>query len=209
MSGIPESQKSESAQSVKAHISTRREKLTQKTVRELFDYRNGELIRKTRPAMRTNIGDIVGCNSNGYSLVAIDNKTYKVHRVIWLWHHGYLPEHGIDHINRNRSDNKIENLREVSHVCNMRNTGTPKNNISGVKGVYWSNQRKKWVAQITVSDRHINIGGSTDFLEAVCLRLASEQALGWAGCDDCSPAFQYVKKHLRKDADNFFGEIPF
>lgn len=197
MSGIPESQKSESAPSASQLTLTKRERLTQGRVRELFDYtKDGLLVRKVG-INNTKIGDIVGSPSGkGHLLVMVDKRLHKVHRIVWLWHHGYLPEYGIDHINRIGTDNRIENLREAGQQCNQRNTGNYRNNTSGVKGVSWQNNSQKYRAEIKSTDRRLYLGQSEDFLEAVCHRLAAEQALDWAGCDDCSPAFQYVKQHI-------------
>jgi len=103
-----------------------RKTLTQERVRELFDYReDGWLVRKSRTANSTKAGDVVGCpNGRGYLTVMVDWWHLRVHRVIWLWHHGYMPENGVDHIDRDITNNRIGNLREVSHSCNMRNVGT-------------------------------------------------------------------------------------
>ena len=192
MNGTPESQKYESAPSASPPTLTKRERLTQERVRELFDYRDGELFWKTGG------GVAGGLNSNGYLRIGVDGKKHYAHRVIWLWNNGYLPEKGIDHINRDRVDNRIENLRESGQTCNLRNTDNRKTNTSGVKGVYWGADNGKWRAQIMVAGKCHYLGSHIDFFEAVCHRLAAEQALGWAGCDDCSPAFQYVNKHITK-----------
>jgi len=191
MSGIHESQKSESAQSASRLTSTNRERLTQERVKELFDYRDGELIWNIR-------GGVAGySNGNGYLRIEVDGKKHYVHRVIWLWNNGYLPEKGIDHINRNRADNRIENLREVGQTCNIRNTDNRKTNTSGVKGVYWGAENGKWRAQIMVAGKVHCLGSHIDFFEAVCHRLAAEQLLGWEGCDSSSPALKFIQANLQ------------
>ena len=177
--------------------------LTQARVRELFDYRDdGKLIWKIK-VKAVCVGDIAGGdNNNSYTQIGIDGKPYLSHRVIWLWHHGYIPEHELDHINRKPWDNRIENLREVTHSCNLRNSGNRKDTTSGVKGVYWHAKGKKWQAQIKVAGMAIGLGLHKDFIEAVCHRLAGEQALNWAGCDSSSPAYQYVREQLKKGGQN-------
>ncbi len=110
------------------------------------------------------------------------------------WPNGYMPENEIDHTNRNRSDNRIENLREVSRSCNRKNTGNQKNNSSGVKGVHKSGQ-SGWSAHIGNGKEQHYLGYTKDFEEAVLLRLAAEQCLGWSGCDLASPAYQYALSH--------------
>lgn len=170
--------------------------ITQDRVRELFDYRDGVLIWKVRLSNMVAGRVAGGVDGNGYTLIGVDGKRYRSHRLIWLYHHGYMPEHDIDHVNRNPGDNRIENLREVGDVCNQRNTGNFATNTSGVKGVCWFAQRGKWLAKIVVSGKHRYLGVHADFLEAVCHRLAAEQAIDWSGCDGCSPAFKYVRSHI-------------
>lgn len=135
--------------------------LTQDRVRELFDYRSdGVLIWKTRISRRVKVGTEAGFfDKYGYLSIKIAGKTYKTHRIVWMWHHGYFPEQDIDHTNRKPADNRIENLREVAHVCNSRNTRTYTTNTSGVKGVCWEKQRKKWAASIVVDSRTIHLAG--------------------------------------------------
>ena len=166
-------------------------------VRELFDYRSdGCLIWKVSKARRIAIGDIAGSvNTCGYHQVTIDKKTYKAHRLIWLWHHGYMPEGDLDHINRIKSDDRIENLREASKQCNARNSKNRINNTSGVKGVSPHKCRSgmwKWKAGITVMYKSWYLGVYSSFDEAVLARLNAEQFLGWESCDSYSPAHQYA-----------------
>lgn len=173
-------------------------KLTQERAKELFRYReDGVLIWASSNSNRASVGNIAGSMfPSGYVSVQVDGKRHYIHRLVWLFHHGYLPEHQLDHIDRNKSNNRIENLREVSQSCNNRNQGNPSSNTSGVKGVSWCNANKNWTAKIEVFGRTFFVGCSTDFLEAVCHRLAAEQFEDWSGCDSNSPAFQYVKKHI-------------
>lgn len=167
-------------------------RLTQERVRELFDYVDGNLIWKIdKRKIRKN--DIVGyINSVGYLAANIGYEKYLVHRLIWFYFNGYFPENDIDHIDRNKLNNKIENLREVTRSCNLRNTGNRTNNISGVKGVSWKNNHKKWHARIMVKYKDKFLGYHNDFNEAVLARLAAEQCLDWQGCDSSSPAYAYA-----------------
>lgn len=197
MNGTRESQRLESAPSASPLTSTKRENLTQERVRDLFDYRDGKLFWKTTVSPQARRGCEAGSvGKDGYRRVEISRERYFTHRLVWLWHYGYLPENDIDHINRIKLENYVENLREVGRVCNARNRGNPTDNTSGVKGVGWFKCHSKWRAQIAVCGRVIHLGIYRDFLEAVCVRLAAEQALDWNFCDSCSPAFQYVRKHI-------------
>lgn len=101
---------------------------------------------------KINVGDGAGCkNSNHYYVIKFDKKKYFNHRIVFFLHHGYCPDY-IDHIDGNRSNNKIENLRECSKKENAYNSKLSKNNKSGHKGVgilhlgnysYWYVQIKK------------------------------------------------------------------
>lgn len=89
-------------------------------------------------------------SGNGYRRGAIMQKNLYAHRVIWALHHGAWPEQEIDHINLNRSDNRIRNLREASRSENCRNTPRHFDGSSRFKGVSWNSGRGKWMAQIWI-----------------------------------------------------------
>lgn len=185
--------------------------LTQARVKELFDYReDGQLIRRISRSSNTKAGDIAGSpNGSGYLITVVDGEDYRNHRLVWLWHYGYIPEYGLDHIDRDPGNNRIENLREASQTCNMRNTGLQRNNTSGVRGVSWSKQAKKWQAMIKIQKKYFGVGYSSCFLEAVCLRLAAEQCINWEQCDIASSAFVFVKECINAKPDRAgSGDIP-
>ena len=104
------------------------------TARDLFDYNaeTGELIHKHGPRK----GQVVGClNYAGYRITLVAKKNFRVPRLIWLWVTGELPAHTIDHIDRNRDNNRWSNLRDVPKEQQTLNKGTPTNNKSGFRGV--------------------------------------------------------------------------
>ena len=176
------------------------------TVRAIFDYReDGNLIWKIKRSGTKKIKVAGAMHRNGYKVISYKGKQYPAHRLIWLYHQGFLPEKGlfIDHINRHRDDNRIENLRMVSNQCNQRNTGNWNRGSNQVKGVYWLEVDKVWRANIVVMNKLYNLGNYQDYDEAILARLAVEQCLGWEGCDSCSPAYQYAVKHkLIKEKNN-------
>lgn len=185
-----------SVRSAKVRTGIKRGKLTQGRVRELFEYQDGNLIRRTSQGRRGKGGDVAGSlNSDGYMDTGVDGKLYRNHRLIWLWHYGYFPEHGLDHIDRDKLNNRIENLREASPSCNQRNTETRANNTSGVKGVSWCKRARKWRARIKINGEDIHLGYHDDPTEAVAHRLAAEQCLDWEGCDRNSPAFVFMRNY--------------
>ena len=172
-------------------------KLTYDRLRELLEYdpKTGKFYnRVTRSPNAVRGTETGGINSRGYICFWVDGKHYKAHRLAWLYVHGYLPEHSLDHVDRDSSNNRISNLREVSQVCNSRNCGNPKDNTSGVKGVCWDKRNDKWRAQIRANQRNFHLGYYDDFSNAVCARLAAEQCIGWEGCDSSSPAYQHIQK---------------
>jgi hypothetical protein len=169
--------------------------ITQEQVRELFLYEDGNLFWQVHRS-NTRIGSMVGCrSSSGYLHAKIDNKLYLVHRLVFLYHFGYLPENDIDHIDKCRMNNKIENLREVSKSCNARNSTQQSQTSSGIKGLSWYKPTEKWLAHIRVNSISRYLGRYSDFTEAVAHRLAAEQCLEWGSCDSSSPAYQFMKDY--------------
>jgi hypothetical protein len=99
-------------------------------------------------------------NSAGYLLISVDSKTFVAHKLAWIISNGNIPKGlQIDHINRNRSDNRLCNLRILSNMENCHNQTFRCTNASGYTGVYWHNQSKKWRSKITVNYKHIDLGG--------------------------------------------------
>ncbi len=125
---------------------------------EYFEYLNGNLHYKKQIHYSKNKGDIAGyIHSSGYWHICIKQKLYKTHRLIFLYHYKYLPKE-IDHIDRNKLNNRIENLREATHSQNMLNRKKHKTNKSGYKGVSWYSGNKKWKAQVCVNYKVIHLG---------------------------------------------------
>jgi hypothetical protein len=177
--------------------------LTQKRLKEVLKYYPGSGIFTWRTTGSGRKRKIAGCkDSYGYIIIRIDGKNYKAHRLAWLYVHGYFPENQIDHIDKNPSNNKINNLREVSNQCNLRNTGNPITNTSGVKGVSWHKSNNKWGAYIKISEKTKYLGCYKNFGDAVMARYQAEKKLDWSGCDSSSPAYQYLKEKGIKSNEN-------
>lgn len=129
-------------------------KITYATVRALFDYdpETGVVTRRQTTSSRARKGMAVGCkNTHGYLVVNVDRTVHYLHRLIWLWMTGELPEHTIDHVNRDPADNRWENLRHVTCSTNCHNR-------SIASGVYWAARDKVWVATITINGIKKHIG---------------------------------------------------
>ena len=113
--------------------------------------------------------------SNGYVYCLVDGTEWLEHRYIWVCANGKIP-HGmeIDHIDQDKTNNMIENLRLVTKCENQKNRPRQKNNSSGCTGVTWSESRQKWIAQIQVNKKSINLGGFIDIKDAIKCRKEEE-----------------------------------
>ena len=131
--------------------------ITYDMVKELFSYENGCLYWAiSKQGVR--LGDRVGVEfTNGYRYVRINYKRYLEHRIIFLWHHGYLPE-TVDHINGTPNDNRIDNLRAATFSQNMRNQKLSSRNKHGLKGVHFNKQKLKYQANIAVEGKSKFLG---------------------------------------------------
>lgn len=105
----------------------------------------------------TKIGDIAGSNSRGYIRIRLNKKSYFSHRLAWLWVNGEFPKKQIDHIDKNKSNNRIINLREVSRSENACNVNPPANNTSGFKNVHL-HKCGKYVVRIKRDSKTYNLG---------------------------------------------------
>ena len=113
-----------------------------------FLVEDGRLIRKVADGRGLKAGTEAGTVAkSGYRQVKIDGKLYYTHRLMFFIHHGFMPI-TVDHIDGDRQNNKIENLRSASYRQNNCNINTRKNNTSGVKGVYWSETFNTWHVRV-------------------------------------------------------------
>ena len=97
-------------------------------------------------------------NDGSYYLGAINGKMLRTHRVAWALYCGKWPQKHIDHINGIRTDNRIQNLRDVARKENSRNQSMRRNNTSGVCGVRWYRPTGKWIASIMVDGHAKHLG---------------------------------------------------
>lgn len=126
--------------------------ITQQRLKILMSYNNesGLFVRLVSNSNYTKVGDVVGSlQNNGYLAAQVDGRKYLMHRLAWLYVHGEFPEGDIDHINGERIDNRLINLRSVSRSVNLQNKKKADiNNKSGLLGVCFDHGRSKWKAQI-------------------------------------------------------------
>jgi len=117
--------------------------------------------------------------SCGYRHGSIFTKYYRAHRVGWALTHGVWPDGEIDHINGNRCDNRLENLRDVTVLENRRNQSRSSKNTSGVTGVHWCNTWRRWIAKVMVGKKSTTIGSYATFEEAVAARAKANLKIGF------------------------------
>lgn len=159
------------------------------TVRRLFDYKNDQLIWKTN-----NNPDYIGKPAGSrtpnkrYQAVRVDGRHCKVHRVVFLWHHGFLPNL-IDHIDGDPHNNRIENLREATNSINQRRKRSAKNSSSKYKGVALE-PSNKWRVTIFVNEKIIYLGLHSDEEEAA--KVYDDAAIKYYG--------EHARLNLTKEA---------
>ena len=156
--------------------------MTQSKLKEICEYTNdGLLLRTVRINGRGKpIGSKLGStDGKGYLSVQINNKQYKVHRLVWLYHYGSFPKNNIDHINGNRSDNRIENLRDVSYSDNSKNMTLDKRSKTGVTGVLESRSVGKYEVSIGVDGSLIHLGTFGNIEAAIEARKEAEIKYGF------------------------------
>jgi hypothetical protein len=132
--------------------------LSQEYLHQLFDYRDGELYRKIKKSANAMPNQKAGSlQKTGYYAICINYKRQYSHRIIFMMHHGYMPEY-VDHIDGNRKNNKIENLRDATHSENMCNQKLRSDNKSGLKGINWHKAANKWRAFIAFRKKQYHLG---------------------------------------------------
>lgn len=122
------------------------------------------------------------CNPSrkGYLRAAIDGVHFYLHRLAYKIVHKIDAEQ-VDHIDGNKTNNRIGNLRDVSNQDNMKNLPLRTKNNSGAHGVGWSKQSKKWYAQIKANGKRKHLGFFVDIEDAISARKAAEIEYGYHG----------------------------
>lgn len=133
--------------------------ITLSELKELYDF-NPEtgLFSRIKPVTRAKLGSGGSINDQGYVVLFLKGRSVRGHRAAWLYFYGEWPKSHIDHINGNRSDNRISNLRLASQSQNRQNSKTPKNNTSGYKGVSCDTRHGTWRARIFVNNKDKYLG---------------------------------------------------
>lgn len=134
--------------------------ITQEYIKSVLHYDSSTGIftwtKNAIPKMRNKIAGTI--TKKGYINIDVMNKCQKAHRLAWLYVYGYIPKNQIDHINHNKSDNRIKNLREATPQQNQFNKKITTRNTSGFKGVSFHNLTKKWRAAININKKTKYLG---------------------------------------------------
>jgi len=140
-------------------------------------------VRKNSYGGKANVGSIAGGHTAESWGIRINGEMYLAHRLAWFYMTKSWPKEEIDHINRNRLDNRFCNLREANSQENKRNKSAYKNSKSGVKGVSWSNAANKWVARIHTGIKYKHLGVFSEISEAkAAYDLAAKKYHGEFAC---------------------------
>jgi len=130
--------------------------ITQQELKSHLDYdpQTGVFYWRPREGVRREwntryAGTVAGYRAgSSYRQISLKGKSYYAHRLAWMYVYGCFPKEAIDHVNCDKDDNRIENLREATPRQNNGNMPLRKDNTSGYKGVYWNKQRRAW--QVTI-----------------------------------------------------------
>ena len=128
-------------------------------------------------------------NAGFETMVYIDNRGYRkiyilgipilAHRAVWAYHYGEWPKGQIDHINGVRSDNRLQNLRDVTQRENGRNQRLHSNNTTGISGICWDKKNRNWTVRIKHNGKRIWLGSFREMPDAIFARKAAEKKFGY------------------------------
>lgn len=133
-----------------------------KRLSKIFELRDGILWRLSRARGRSGwkkAPSTPNCR-NGYVQIGVDGKTHYAHRIIFALHTGRWPKLDIDHIDCNKGNNSVDNLREATRSQNMRNIIKPRNGkkSNAPRGVCWDKKAEKWLSQCTINGKSKFVG---------------------------------------------------
>jgi hypothetical protein len=149
----------------------------------------------TKHAGRRALATSRGC---GYLTGSLLDRQYATHRIAWLIAKGSWPRNHIDHINGDRADNRLANLREATKSDNGKNQRLSAANTSGVNGVVWEPRHRRWIARIKVNGRPLYIGTFSCIGAAACARAVAEMEHGFHPNHGAAGRPRYDKRYRRK-----------
>jgi len=156
-------------------------KLTQEQVQSFLNYNpeSGVFVWKIRARQP---GDVAGWKDkkSGYIKIKVARHSAYAHQLAWLHTFGEWPSRMVDHINQNKADNRIANLRLAGPVINGRNQKLFATNTSGVCGVAWHKHKESWVVQIMGPSGREYLGSFKSLFDAACARKSAERRIGYS-----------------------------
>jgi hypothetical protein len=162
-------------------------------IRRLFSFDNGRYYWQPRPlcdfktkqahaAWNTKYAGTEAMRKavrGGYKQICINNRLYGAHRVVWVFHYGEWPADQIDHIDGNRGNNDLANLRVVTNAENCRNQRRRSTNVSGHTGIHWNKECRKWHVQLLVGGVKRYFGLFDNIEDAVAARAKANAEYGF------------------------------
>ena len=152
-----------------------------KNIKEYLSYNpdTGIFIWIKKPSKKMKVGSVAGTKHHkGYIHVGYKGKIYQAHQLAWFFMYGEIPLYEIDHIDKFKDNNRIENLRLDINRENEQNNSKPRiDNTSGFRGVHWCERDKKWVAQIKINGKKIHLGSYDKPEEAHAAYLSAKKEL--------------------------------
>lgn len=138
------------------------------------------LFRWVRPRIGMVSGAVAGSvNNYGYVVINTSGRMFKAHRLAWLFVHGEEAHGLMDHINGDRADNRIANLRVVTAQQNATNRCARSDSKSGAKGIYWRESKRRWIAEICSHGKRVCLGSFRDRADAeAAYRAAAKKVHG-------------------------------
>ena len=166
--------------------------ITQDFIKSILRYEDGDLYWNEKPATsqeskrwntRHANSKAGALDSYGYRQIKVTHggvsRLYLAHRLVWLMFYGYWPTKEIDHIDGNRTNNRIENLREATRTENNKNASVRKDSPFGIRGVQRDCTGKKYLATVNIDKKIVRLGIFVDFFEACCARKSAEIKYGY------------------------------
>ena len=157
--------------------------ITQKLIKEYLHYEplTGIFTWIKKPSQKIILGSKAGYahkQRGGYINIGFKGMNLKAHRLAFLYMTGIIPSQ-VDHEDHNRSNNIWSNLKPATQTISSRNCTLQKNNTSGVVGVSWNKQRKRWIAMIWHNSKPILLGRFVKKADAVLARQQAEIKYGY------------------------------
>lgn len=140
-----------------------------------YDAETGVFTWAASPRPNVKAGAVAGMvNSQGYRVIKVQGSGFMAHRLAWFFATGAWPSDEIDHINGDRDDNRVANLREATRADNNRNVAMRRDNSSGRKGVTWHKRQRRWYAQIQLAGKKTYLGSYKNIEDAAAAYRAAE-----------------------------------